>query len=266
MVALLGVASPSARATLIQLINGSVTNVVFSDNFEGGTLGAGPNGGAPGSWSGLSGGFVAVSNAAPFAAQGTKYLAISRNTGVGTPGPSAGFAGVVNATSGIIEARFSFYLPSSAINSTAEIGLSSVAGAAGYNGSLAWLEIPDTSGHLSWNDSVLTHPITNASGTAVMDPLRDRWQTWTLDYNIVNGANNDFYTITVDGITSVHIPATSAGNGTHDGANTSLAFLIFRGGNTGDFFVDAIVPEPSTIVLMLAGALTLWRRHRPTPA
>ena len=220
----------SAQAVLI---TSSLNGPEFYDDFEGASLEA-----LPGYWNVGSGVTVQdiTANPDPGPIQGSKYIALSYPGS--DPIMSAMFEnGVVS--SGTLHVEWMAYVPieTNAWNLLVDTGTFGVLGS-----------VPDSVTGIgevkyhdgAWNDSGITFQA-------------DQWQKWELDIDVAS----DVYTISVDGNTTGQLPFRSSGG------IDSLDFYI---ADNATYYVDAVVPEPGTITMLLSAVgmacLVFYRQKR----
>ena len=228
-VALFGM-SAVAQATLIT--NGAT--VLFSDDFEGGTVGSLPTA-YVGTWSGS----VRVTDAAvPGPFQGAQYLTRGVNQ-------LDGLATFAAQTSGLVHAEYMVYqdeFMASQRTNGAYFGFSAAFwGLCDFGG-----EEPEGGGEVRYYDAGWYH-----TGLYWKNAV---WQKWELDY--VPGAST--YDLTIDGVTASAVPVRAV--------EASVDTLIFTCGSMMPIYYDAVVPEPSTFALLATGLIGLlcyaWRKRK----
>jgi len=109
-----------------------------------------------------------------------------------------------------------------------------------YTTAASWIR-PNGAGFVATVDLSLGSPVVNTSVPYAINT----WQKWTMDYVI--GAST--FSFSVDGM---------SGTGTTANTGGVYGFYAANGNNApGSFYLDAVVPEPSTMTMMLFGALSL---------
>jgi hypothetical protein len=239
------------------------TDVLLQDDFESRTVGLAPDVGySP--WvisNAAEGGTITVVNdASPGPAQGNKYV---RLAGPPSSDLDGGYVGLKVSfpvvTSGTIHAEWMMYVEGP--DTTGH----------GYNIGNFGFQQPNGSARV-WGSFDRTGPgyasyySSNAGdyvNIANVPISHNKWQKWAVDYTFApTGYANDSYVITVDGNSSAPLETWR----TTDGIS---AFVIGENGTSAPYslFVDAVpTPEPSSLVLMTAGALGLlayaWRKRK----
>jgi hypothetical protein len=212
--------SQTARA--VSILNVSTDTTLFFDNFEGGTVGATPSGGAPGSWTVENGGDTnQVSDTVPPGAnQGTQYLHLFQ--GGTTAANLADFADQSTANDNI-RVEFAFQMRDAGGNGFGAVGLLDTASDTGY-----W---PDGSGGvfledvvaLQFNETdtnveVLVPQLNTAFERSLVTTVSiDEWHTGVIDYNL--GAST--FTAIIDGISFPGLEAAVASDLIHGRFATS---------------------------------------------
>jgi len=255
MAALLGSSTP-ALGVLVENIVGGVTNVVFYDYFEGSAAGYAPTNPVVGSYQHIgpytiAGGtyYIVTTNASPGPADfGTKYLELSRQPllsyDYGSPSLACQLTSTIN--SGTLRATLYTYIPNGAADFVPIYTVSQYAtGVAGYPYEL--MEVSAAGGNVAYYNGAW-----NNTTVAVQYGV---WQKWQIDYTILPGANDDYYTVTVGGVTT---PTINAGGGQNIADAPINFFYLSEGALNSIYYVDG-VPEPSTIGLMAVGFLGLFR-------
>jgi len=244
--------SQTARA--VSILNVSTDTTLFFDNFEGGTVGATPSGGAPGSWTVDNFGDTnQVSDTDPPGAnQGTQYLHLFQ--GGTTAANHADFADQSTASDNI-RVEFSFQMRDAGGNGFGNVSLADTASDTGY-----W---SDGSGGVFLEDVVTLQfnerdtnvevlvPQVNAAWerTLITTVSIDEWHTGVIDYDL--GAST--FTAIIDGTSFPGLEAAVASDVIHARFSTA--------NSSSAVYFDAI-PEPSSLVLLGAACIMLFARRR----
>jgi hypothetical protein len=126
------------------------------------------------------------------------------------------------------------------------------------DGTIGYYHIPD-------DDPNVIEPIT-FEPDAGLSVTPDRWQRWEIDYTFHDtNLNLDTYVITIDGVSSDPIP-TSSRDG-HQWRAPQIMYMGLQCSSTdgrGDraFFINNMIPEPSSVGLMVLGVVGLLGRKR----
>lgn len=241
----------ASTASAVAVKDGSVFK--FADTFENTAAGSEPLSPQVGSWLGTTSSSTVQNGPVPGAYEGTKYLRLIRPNSVTI---AADFGAV---SSGTVSAYFSLFIPTGSNNFVFEMSLSPTLDLA--SGGVFVAPVFVESFGTSVNTYVAPGGDASYTGTGV-SLIPGQWQSWRVDYTFLAGANNDTFTVTVDGNTSAPIN----GGGYNNVADpASLRYLEFRTGGTGNFFLDTspAVPEPASAALavMLAGCVVARRRR-----
>lgn len=240
-IAVLAVAT-SANAVLIT--NLTTKQVIFSDNFESGTLGAAPTANV-GSWElvgfGAPSGTHVVDAASPGPNQGDQYLELHRQLPPFYPDVQVrAHASAVQSNSGdIIRLEFSTY-QSSYKNQSNTFIINPAAPLAGREYFVIGVDL----------DGNPRPVFVSGADNAVLSSAfkLDKWQNWTIDFEL--GTNNTTWTL--DGTTTT---TTTPPNGTH----VSFEQFVVDIGGDDIVYLDShgVIPEPSTLVTLGIGAIGL---------
>jgi hypothetical protein len=213
----------------------TTATTVFKDNFESGTFSP-----SVGSWS--VGSSVTVTNSitppnpGPFEA--SYYAQLFRNSNTPNQGDLIAFPVSSQGTLGdLIRLEMMVYLPSATdTDSRGQFMLSN----GDFNSARAWMR-PDGLGNV----------IAVGPGFALTDTglnyITDVWQRWELDYII----GSSTFDVSIDGLQAAGFSSPSSG--------AVSAANLFNGEDSpaGSFYLDSVVPEPSTALLGALGIVAL---------
>ncbi|MFL6530234.1 MAG: PEP-CTERM sorting domain-containing protein [Chthoniobacterales bacterium] len=210
----------------------TTSTTVFKDDFETGTFSP-----SVGSWS--VGPDVTVTNSPmPGAAQGSFYAQLFRNSNNFSQGNLNANLSSVQATPGdLIRLDMMVYLPS-ATDTSARVQFMLTDG--DFNSARAWLQSDGTGNVLAIGPGF-------AATDTGLNYLTDTWQLWELSYVIGSSTFN----VSINGAQATGFSSFTTGE-------VRVANL-FNGNPTpaGSFFLDGVVPEPSTWALLLSGSALL---------
>ena len=213
------------------ITNVTTATTVFNDNFESGTFSP-----SIGSW--ILGSSVTVTNSAtppnPGPFEGSFYAKIFRDSNTSGQGNLTAVPISSQATVGnLIRLAMMVYLPSTTdTNVRAQFMLSN----GDFNSARAWIR-PDGFGNVVAVGSGFTLTDTG------LNYITDVWQRWELTYII----GSSTFDVSINGLQATGFPSLSSG--------VVSAANLFNGSISpaGSFYLDGVVPEPSTALLVAIG-------------
>jgi hypothetical protein len=238
---------------------------MFTLEFD--TVGSSPSVTSMGTW--RVRGSVSVKDAAsPGPFEGDNYLGIYKRAGGGTHNTYA-FAEMADGsvTSGTVVVEHGVYFPSTPSPIYSVISFTKSAAISGTpwhtrvlfsDATIAGVDPPD--GYLGvfshFTDGTSYHALTIGGGTAPLLIKADEWVTLRHTLDVGNS-----FTITVNGVESDSMAVDST-----YGANPVLGLNCATGATSYavQYYIDAVIPEPGSIVMLLSGAclgLLIWRRR-----
>ncbi len=228
--------------------NATTNTVVFSDNgFEDDTAGSPPNAPATGSWTAIQGIGTGVDVATPFPAlvtndvspgpnDGLNYFIVNRPSNNNSQRPLL-IANLASPVTGSDILAFSFAFQRG--TGSLQMILADSVGNAIAN-------VTSNTGAGAWN---LFNGAFSVGGATALPNSGSFWQDVTLRY----AADGSLYELTVDGQTALFSGTPTSG---------PLGRIEFRTNGIGSWYIDGIVPEPSSIVLLGLGIGGVMLRSR----
>lgn len=257
----IGLAMHADAVMAVTVTNLTTNTTLFYDNFEG----VSPVSGIPavdgsgdydpvavtGTWSAPGGiednpAITQVTDSTtspdPGAFEGQNYLRIYRDNTLASNDLNAALTASQTTTGDLIRLSMMVYVPNDGVNARGQFML--LGATSDIFSARAWVR-PDGAGNVAYV----------APGFAVTDTGIDYtpgvWQEWNLEYT-VGGSTFD---VTVNGITASGLASFSSGN---------VAYGYFINSNTtaGSVYLDSVVPEPNTVMMMIIGCLGLAAASR----
>ena len=215
--------------------------ILFDDNFDSGTVGVAPDDPAVGTWSFSGDSMLTTDAASPGPASSPNYFSVNRSATWNDA--KAQFTARQTTGTDLVRVEFDYFI--SEANGVDAIGYIALFDQ-GNIGEFQYIQ-PRGNGAVS------------SGGGALSGLVVDTWQHWTIDYN--------------PGATTMDITIGSTLNDDISGYATPAgidAVSLSATTTYGPFYFDnvevSIVPEPSSVALLLSGLLGLvayaWRKRK----